>query len=307
MQSQQMVSVVLATYNGQSFLSAQLDCLLKQTHSALEIIIVDDHSDDQTWPIVLDYSKKDARIKVFQNDKNLGYIKNFERGISLTSGRYIALCDQDDIWKEEKIELLLNEIKDTDLCYCDSELIDAKGNSLNKKLSDLKNLAAYKSCLPFAIGNCIAGHAMLAKREMLLSAMPFPKDIVHDWWLAFYFSCAGSISYLDKTLVLHRQHTQNTVAAIRVKGRKRKKETEEVRLKKIRERFNLFYETSQRYNVIEKKIIEDIYESYQSFSMRNNLLRSFTFFAYREELLATKKRSKFRNLLFCFKMFFTLI
>ncbi len=307
MQSQQIVSVVLATYNGQSFLSAQLDSLLKQTHSALEIIIVDDHSDDQTWPIVLDYSKKDSRVKAFQNDRNLGYIKNFEKGISLTSARYIALCDQDDIWKEEKIELLLNEIKDADLCYCDSELIDAKGDSLKKNLSDIKNLAAYNSCLPFVIGNCIAGHAILAKREMLLSAMPFPNGMVYDWWLAFYFACAGRISYVDKPLVQYRQHAQNTIAAIKVKGSKRKKQEGVTRLKEIRDRLRLFYETSQRFNVPEKNVLENIYKSYQCFSLRNNALRAYTFFSNSRQLLATKKRSPVRNFLFCIKIFFAIV
>jgi glycosyltransferase involved in cell wall biosynthesis len=307
MQPQPTVSIVLATFNGQDYLGFQIDSILNQSHSALEIIIVDDHSTDRTWPIVLDYAKRDSRIKAFRNETNLGYIKNFEKGISLSSAKYVALSDQDDVWKEQKIELLLKNLQDADLCYCDSELIDEKGNSLNRKLSDLKNLAAYKNCLPFAIGNCIAGHAILAKREMLVSAMPFPNDIVHDWWLAFYFSCAGNITYLDKALVLHRQHTKNTIAAINTKGRKRKKEKEEVRLKKIRERLKVFHETSQWYNVTEKEVIQDIYKSYQSFSSRNNILRSFTFLTHREELLATKKRSAFRNILFCFKLFFTLI
>ena len=129
--SQPVVSIALCTYNGEQFLKKQIDSLLNQTYSNLQIIICDDASQDDTKAILEDYS--DSRIKKIFNHKNIGYIKNFEQAINLCKGDFIALCDQDDIWKPEKIETMLNSIDDAWLLFCDSELIDEQDNLLHKK------------------------------------------------------------------------------------------------------------------------------------------------------------------------------
>jgi glycosyltransferase involved in cell wall biosynthesis len=307
MQGLLQVSVVLTTYNGEAYVSQQLESLIRQTHTDLEIIIVDDNSTDGTWAILESYSQTDNRIKLFRNEKNIGYIRNFEKGISLSNAPYIAPCDQDDIWENQKIETMLSAIKDADLCFCDSLLIDANGQSLKKKLSDIKNLAAYNNCLPFLIGNCISGHASLIKRETLLATMPFPKELVYDWWIAFYVSCAGKIIYVNMPLVQYRQHPNNTIAAVKVKGARRRKKDSAIHAQEIKNRMKLFYETSERLAIPEKTILKKIHDSYSNYSIRNNLLRSATFFSNRELLLATKKRTPFRKWLFCLKMFFTII
>src|SRR5580658_4968334 len=98
-----MVSVALCTYNGQQFLPAQLDTLLAQDYHNLEIVVVDDNSTDNTWRILQKYAQLDHRVKLFRNDQNVGYIRNFERAIKLCSGDLIALSDQDDLWETTKI------------------------------------------------------------------------------------------------------------------------------------------------------------------------------------------------------------
>ena len=99
-----MISVAMATYNGEKFIREQLDSILAQTITDWELIVCDDVSTDSTIAILEEYANKDGRIQIHKNKVNLGFKRNFEKAISLCSGDYIALCDQDDIWKHDKVE-----------------------------------------------------------------------------------------------------------------------------------------------------------------------------------------------------------
>ena len=99
-----LVSVVMTTYNGQEFLGRQLQSILDQTWSNIEIIICDDASSDGTQDIILSFAEKDNRIKYYFNKTNAGVNNNFESGFSKAAGDLIAIADQDDVWKKEKID-----------------------------------------------------------------------------------------------------------------------------------------------------------------------------------------------------------
>jgi glycosyltransferase involved in cell wall biosynthesis len=294
-----LVSIVIATYNGEIFLREQLDSVVNQTHSLLEIIIADDCSTDNTWKIVQEYEHKDSRVKAIRNNANIGYTKNFEKAVLASQGRYIAFCDQDDIWRPDKIEILLKNMEGYQFCFSDSELIDEGGKSLGKKLSDLKNVESYTNPLAFLIGNCVPGHACLVSREALLKALPFPTSFVYDWWLAFNF--------VNAPLVQYRQHQNNSVAAIKIQGARRAKKSRLQKIQSIRLRVALFYKTARDFDVADKEVIKSIHDSYQNFSLKNNLLRSLFFFRYQKQLLALKKRGIIRKWFFCIKMFFHIV
>lgn len=98
------ISIAMATYNGEKYIKYQLDSLLNQTLKPTEIVIVDDRSTDSTYSILLDYAEKYPIIKVYQNEKNSLPAYTFRRAFELTSGDYIAPCDQDDIWFSDKLE-----------------------------------------------------------------------------------------------------------------------------------------------------------------------------------------------------------
>ena len=104
-----LISIVLATYNGERYLKEQLDTVFQQTYSNLEIVAIDDCSSDTTVSILHHYASVHSNMKVYVNERNMGHIKAFEKGISLSTGVFIALCDQDDIWNKHKIELLMKE------------------------------------------------------------------------------------------------------------------------------------------------------------------------------------------------------
>ena len=197
----------MTTYNGSRFLQKQLESIINQTYTNLEIIIVDDNSTDATWKILQEYSLKDQRLKLFKNDTNIGFIKNFEKAIKLCSGEYIALSDQDDIWKLNKIELFLNEIKNNVLIYSDAILVDQNDNELNRQLirpsSKLCNGLCNKA---FLLVNFLSGNTLMFKKELVKYILPLPEAIFHDRWIGFVASTLGSITYTDEALTYYRRY-----------------------------------------------------------------------------------------------------
>lgn len=98
-------SVALCTYNGEKYIRPQLDSILQQSAAVQEIVVCDDQSSDQTFEILKEYQSKYPQIfRIYQNEQNLGYVRNFEKAIMLCSGDLIFLSDQDDLWFENKVE-----------------------------------------------------------------------------------------------------------------------------------------------------------------------------------------------------------
>lgn len=119
-----LVSVAMTTYNGEKFLREQIDSILNQTYQNLEIVICDDCFTDGTFGILEEYERRDSRIKLRRNERNLGFIKNFEQAVSLCTGEFIALSDQDDIWEPWKLEESVKNIEGYDLLCTNSLLVD---------------------------------------------------------------------------------------------------------------------------------------------------------------------------------------
>lgn len=215
-ESQALVSIALCTYNGAAYLHQQLDTLVNQTYTNIEIVVVDDCSTDDTYVILADYAAKYPQLKLYQNTTNLGYIKNFEKAISLTRGDMIALADQDDIWDADKIRLMVEGMGDNILLYHDSEFINDQGNLLNKKVSDIRNFYAGNDSRVFLFENCVSGHCMLFKRDLLAYLEGFNKIVIHDWWLVYIACSVGNISYIPQVLVKYRQHQKASTNILRM-------------------------------------------------------------------------------------------
>jgi glycosyltransferase involved in cell wall biosynthesis len=129
----EMVSIVMATYNGEKYLRQQLDSILEQTYQHIELVVVDDASTDKTLSVLEEYAAMDSRVHVFPAEKNLGLVANFERGLRLANGEFIMLADQDDIFRKDKIELQLAALQDhpnRDLVVSDLSLIDESGKEI---------------------------------------------------------------------------------------------------------------------------------------------------------------------------------
>lgn len=202
-----LVSIALCTYNGERFLSQQLDSFLAQSYKNIQIIAVDDCSTDNTWSILQEYAGKYERLVPYKNEYNLGHTLNFGKAISLCKGEYIALSDQDDIWETDKIEVLVENIGDAMLIYHNSDFIDEQGQRIGgRSMASNHRMYDGESCLPVILGNNIHGHAMLFSRKLKEYLFPFDKGFSHDWAIAFAAFNVGSVRYLNKILVQYRQH-----------------------------------------------------------------------------------------------------
>lgn len=217
---QKLVSIAMATYNGEKYLKEQLDSILSQTYKNIEIVVSDDMSGDGTVEILKEYSWK-CGLKYSVNKENTGFIKNFEKAVSLCRGDYIALADQDDIWEPDKIELLVKEIADYSIVCSDASVIDSEGNELLPSLN--RSSGHYMDTDDqfkfFVFRNYVTGHTALIKREVLDIAIPIPDGVMyHDWWFANVASVLNGVRYLDLPLTRYRQHQYNHTGASKKSG-----------------------------------------------------------------------------------------
>ncbi|TCD12752.1 glycosyltransferase [Pedobacter frigidisoli] len=218
-----LVSIALCTYNGQTYLKQQLDSLVNQTYQNIEIIIVDDQSSDLTAELCKSYQTDN--IQFYINETNLGYTKNFEKAITLCNGDYICLCDQDDIWEMNKIEILVNEIGNCVLIYHDSNFINEVGQKIGaESMSTRYNMYEGKSALPFILSNCISGHAAMFSKALIPYLLPLDKRFYHDWWLAYIAFNIGEVKFLHQILVHYRQHENSITDNLNIKVKKTENE-----------------------------------------------------------------------------------
>ncbi|MDD2725316.1 MAG: glycosyltransferase [Methylovulum sp.] len=305
-QSQALVSVVIATFNGGRFLQEQLNSIIRQTHQNLEIIAIDDCSTDNTASILSDYAAQYPNFTFVKNEQNIGYQKNFEKGFLLAKGEFIAPCDQDDIWLPTKIEVLLNNIGNHPIAYCDSNFINHSGELLGEKMSDAKALIDFDDPIMFVVGGSVAGHAMLITKQLVMETLPFPDKIMpHDYWLAFVATFYGSLKFIDQALVLYRRHDSNLFGSFNSKNKPR--ETSWQRITDAQQRVRLLYEKCPDGLTDKKEVFRKICKSYEQYSLANNFERMGVFFKYRKEILSYKKRNELRRCLYCLKVFFKII
>jgi len=201
-----LVSIAMITYNGEQYLEKQLESIYKQTYKNIEVIVCDDNSSDTTLKILERYHLSHG-LQYHTNKKNLGINKNFAKAFSLCKGDFIAPSDQDDIWAENKIETLVNEIGDHALIYSITSAIDEEGNPL-KDFAFKKDVYIQGSNkLAFLFDNCVSGHTTMFIRELLPFMKEIPEIVYPDWWSAFVASCYSSIKFLDTPLVSYRRHS----------------------------------------------------------------------------------------------------
>ena len=217
-----MITILLATYNGEKYLKEQLDSLFDQTYKAFTILARDDCSTDSTLEILESYE-----VEIIPSTQKLGASQNFNAIVeyALEDGEsdYYMFCDQDDVWLPDKIERTLKKMIEvekrqpdipllihTDLSVVNSNLevisnsfwkyhgIDPKYNTLNRLL----------------LQNVITGCSVMINKRLAEMATPVPKDaIMHDWWFGLVASAFGEVHYVDSITLLYRQHADNEMGA----------------------------------------------------------------------------------------------
>lgn len=183
--------------------------IVNQTYPIYELIIQDDCSTDGTYDILQDYSGRYPYIHVFQNRENMGVNRNFFNALRKTSGDYIAISDQDDVWELDKIENQVNSIDDNLLSFGFSRPFATEKNVLLHFDSRIPNYALER----FIYVGGVPGHTILVKKEFMeildkvnVENYDITYDITYDRLLSMLAASYGKICFCDKVLVNHRRH-----------------------------------------------------------------------------------------------------
>lgn len=176
MSGQHLVTVVMPNYNGEKFVSQAIECVLKQTYSNFELIIVDDRSIDNSPQIINEYCEKDTRIRLICLDENQGVSIARNIGIQEAKGEYIALLDNDDLWEPDKLERQIGLASTgADIVYCSYDFCDEKNNKIKKPFIVPKE-TDFKKMLITSVISC---STCFIKAD-LLKAHPFNPHFYHE-------------------------------------------------------------------------------------------------------------------------------
>jgi glycosyltransferase involved in cell wall biosynthesis len=182
-----MISVCIATYNGEKYIKLQLDSILSQLEKDDEIVIIDDASTDNTIEIINSFH--DLRIKTYKNNINIGFVKSFEKALLISKGEIIFFSDQDDYWIDNRLKIMSNKLIDSSSLLLVSQFIpsEIQGNmSETPKVLSLETLASKFNLGSIFFGNSLFfGSTMCIDRKLLNIALPFKYFVkAHDIHLA---------------------------------------------------------------------------------------------------------------------------
>ncbi|WP_277409233.1 glycosyltransferase [Lacrimispora xylanisolvens] len=211
-----MISVVMATYNGEKYIKAQLESILRQSRKPDEIIINDDNSSDSTIHILETIKNtSDIIIDIQVNKLRLGYARNFKQAIGRTRGEIIFLSDQDDVWHEKKIEKCVNILDKNDKIlalstgyYITDSKLKGKKSSDRYKEGQIKKISWKK----FMRHPKYPGMSMVFRRKIwsYIEIMDWKPNAAHDWMINQYAASNDGMYYFSEKLVYYRQHETNT-------------------------------------------------------------------------------------------------
>ena len=221
------MSVAMCTYNGAEFLPAQLESIVAQTRRPDEIVICDDASTDNTRSLLEHFANSSTiPVALHFNSQNVGSVKNFENAICLCTGDVIALSDQDDVWREAKLQLTeaaFHKNPNAGAIFSDAEIVDANLNPLGRRMwnevgfdAHKRKLVAHGRALDVLITGWTATGATMAFRSAYRDlSLPIPTNIpmIHDGWIALTVACVADVVTIDEPLIEYRQHERQQIGA----------------------------------------------------------------------------------------------
>ncbi len=203
-----MISVCMASYNGEKFIHQQIISILEQLSNSDELIISDDSSTDKTVQIIRSF--KDKRINLFANQLFRDPLRNFEFALNKASGDIIFLSDQDDLWRDGKVMHMCSALAKADLVVCDHSIVNDKGEILLESYFKKFPKRAKPGIIRNLRVNSYTGCCMAFRKKILKKALPFPKDVQwHDWWLGMVAEMHFKTTFLSIPLTLYRSHGNN--------------------------------------------------------------------------------------------------
>jgi glycosyltransferase involved in cell wall biosynthesis len=221
-----MISIALATYNGELYVSELLNSISNQTTLPDELIISDDSSTDSTLKIVNEFARNATfQVKILINKKRLGSTGNFEAAIRACSGDIIFPCDQDDVWYQYKIERMIECLVNNPSAgavFSDADVVDQDLNLLESSLWQRKKIKPHElsgisdrdSAFEMVVRrNIVTGTAMAFRTKYRENIVPIPKEWVHDYWITLIVSMSSKLIPLPIPLIAYRQHDSQQIGA----------------------------------------------------------------------------------------------
>jgi glycosyltransferase involved in cell wall biosynthesis len=203
------ISVCMASYNGERFISRQLQSIIPQLLPTDEIIISDDSSTDATLELIKAFN--DDRIRLFSGQTFRSPVYNFEYALKQATGDVIFLSDQDDEWVEGWVETALSELNEVSLVVCDAYMIDANGEMRSPSDSKIYLGGDRKpGIIKNILRNGYIGCCCAFRRQVLEIALPFPARLPwHDWWLGLIADAFFSTRFIRDRKIRYRRHGGN--------------------------------------------------------------------------------------------------
>lgn len=212
-----VVSVAMATFNGEEHIVEQIESLARQTVSPCELVVTDDGSTDGTLKLVEDCARHlQFPVRLVRNGSRLGYGRNFLKAALLADSEYVAFCDQDDIWHKDKIRIV-NEVASQgkyDLIVHGGKVVDAKLRELGESFPHVEDGVIELDRLSRLF---VPGYAMVVRKSILI--LNGAEGIVdvdnvsfeHDLWICDWILRGGSCYGISERLVSYRQHDTNVL------------------------------------------------------------------------------------------------
>lgn len=203
-----MISVCVATYNGERYIKEQLISILNQIGLNDELVISDDYSTDNTMQIISELN--DNRVKVFMNDLRNGCSGNFENAIRNSSGEFIFLSDQDDVWFDDRVKKMMSFFENAEFVVCDAIFTDENLLTNNETFFSIRG--GKKGFLNNFYKSRYLGACMAFRRTILKKALPFPNNYYlcpHDLWLTFVAEFYYKVEIVNEPLLWYRRHNSN--------------------------------------------------------------------------------------------------
>lgn len=295
------IDIVMATYNGEKYISEQIDSIINQTYTNWNLIIRDDGSKDGTVAIIKNYEKRDSRIKVVEDNLgNLGFNKNFELLLRTSSEEFIMVSDQDDIWMSDKIEKSNNEIKkmnleEPSLVFFNSQMFNEKDGNIGLHIDKHKG----KGSFDILIGeNFCQGATLIMNRKLKNKVIPFIEGYVYDYAILLNAELYGEWKYVDAPVMMYRIHSLNQI------GKSQENINFYKRLKKDYYRYNEIFKKINNNKIIvlkNKDIVKDRKTTERFLRVfdteKNRIKRIITYLAHFFEIRDNIKIYIFLNLI----------
>ena len=219
------VAICMASYDPPPDLfRRQIESLREQTHRNWVCVISDDCSTEERVEAIQGEIDGDERFALSRSAGRLGFYSNFERALAIApaSAEFITLCDQDDRWHPDKLERLLERMRDgVELAYSDARVVDPDGSVLHPSYWTTRR-TNHTNLASLLIANTVTGAASMFRAELLEDLLPFPPRLgepFHDHWLSLVALARGEIDYLDRPLYDYVQHPEAVIGHSRANRR----------------------------------------------------------------------------------------